>query len=1195
VNIYSYDWAAIYANVGALTITGGGTLSTETYGGPYGITALGNITITGNTTVNARGYYESIISDIGGEEEEVPGTITINAGSTLNLISDYYEPTYFGTIVGTGTLKYNGKSLEDSANELAAYIAQYDGGTGSLTAVADGTTVTVTGEVTDAADYLELDILKGIKVVWQAELTSASGYAPSSLVYLDGGGVFEVAAGGLISVLGNTNVSAIMTDEGSGTTVNITGGEVSASGVGNKASIADSCTLNVSGGTITASGTGSRAILAYYSTVNITGGTISATGTDSYAIYADIEDEAIINRSGGTVTGDVYDGINHDDHTPPTVTDVTYWVWAWDSVDEEYYNYSLPLDGATDIDFEEYFYIHFSEDMRRFGDYGTVTLNPGNITLNGNWTDGNDLYVSWHYDMAPNTNYTLTVSGFMDINGNVMNGSHSVSFKTKSAYLTGNIYVNGTPAYGQTVSADVYGLRTEPSGYPFGALTYEWYSSKDDYTTPVGTGSSYTVQASDIGYEIDVLVKAANLPGHYRWAGYDETVQKAPSNDLGVAGTEIFVTPTASGTKTFDLSEIALSPAYGETGGAVSYAYYNAGQDGNVLTTTPSINGNTLYYNLTGTADVDDSAYILIEITTANFEPVAAEITITVTDKPVVPITGISFPSKTYDGAPIVPIGTPEAEGAEYDLYWNYSGTAADGGNFGGIDPPTKAGTYNLYIFTNNSDEVVGSIDIPFTIAKAPLTVKADNKSATVGGADPTLTYTVIGLAETDDEDEVVDLEDIYLIYSSDLDVAGTFPISIIADYNPLKLGSNGKGWNYTLIFEAGTLTVSAPGGGGGGGGGGGTEPEEKTSPAADGEVSVSITQSGSTATLILDAAKVTEIIGKSDDTATLDLSEVGGVTEATLPTTALDAFADAGLDVEIKFPQGTVSLSSGAAGSVADQANGAAVTVSIKPVSKATLTAAQQAALGENDLVFDISILSGATKITNFDGTITITLPYSGPLPVAVWYMNAAGELEKLESVYDPVTKTVTFTTNHLSLYVLGFDDAWQNPFTDVKAADWFYGDVEYAVVNGLFNGTSATTFSPNAPMTRAMLITVLARLDGVDTDGGETWYEKAVAWGVENEITDGTNPNGNVTREQLATMIVRYSELSGKTFPVKLTYAEFADDAKISDYAKNAVQTLFCGGIVNGKPENRFDPQGNATRAEVAAILHRFLEAAK
>mgnify|MGYP002282503641 CR=1 FL=1 len=91
---------------------------------------------------------------------------------------------------------------------------------------------------------------------------------------------------------------------------------------------------------------------------------------------------------------------------------------------------------------------------------------------------------------------------------------------------------------------------------------------------------------------------------------------------------------------------------------------------------------------------------------------------------------------------------------------------------------------------------------------------------------------------------------------------------------------------------------------------------------------------------------------------------------------------------------------------------------------------------------------------------------------------------------------------------------------FSDVPATHWAYGAVNYVVGEGLFNGTSDTTFSPDVPMTRAMFYTVLARLDGVDTTGGATWYEKAMAWAVAEGITDGTNPQGTLTREQLAAM---------------------------------------------------------------------------
>jgi hypothetical protein len=168
----------------------------------------------------------------------------------------------------------------------------------------------------------------------------------------------------------------------------------------------------------------------------------------------------------------------------------------------------------------------------------------------------------------------------------------------------------------------------------------------------------------------------------------------------------------------------------------------------------------------------------------------------------------------------------------------------------------------------------------------------------------------------------------------------------------------------------------------------------------------------------------------------------------------------------------------------------------------------------------------------------------------------------------------------------------------------------VEYAVTNNLFTGTSANAFSPNATMTRAMLVTVLGRLanadagvyaaSGFDDVAAGQYYTAYVAWAKENGIVNGTgddkfSPNAEITRQDLATLLLRYSEFSGKQFPVTLQYARFSDEARISDYAKAAVETLYRGGIVSGKPGNVFDPGGSATRAETAAVLHRFAEAAK
>ena len=166
---------------------------------------------------------------------------------------------------------------------------------------------------------------------------------------------------------------------------------------------------------------------------------------------------------------------------------------------------------------------------------------------------------------------------------------------------------------------------------------------------------------------------------------------------------------------------------------------------------------------------------------------------------------------------------------------------------------------------------------------------------------------------------------------------------------------------------------------------------------------------------------------------------------------------------------------------------------------------------------------------------------------------------------------------------------------FVDVKANDWFYGDVEFAVKNGLFNGISATEFGPNLPMTRAMIITVLARHAGVNTSGGATWYSKAVEWGMANDITDGSDLNGNVTREQMATLLHRYMTFAEIDYAVTEEYRIFADENQISGYAKNAIQIMNKLGIINGRGGNIIDPKSNATRAEVAAMMRRFVELAK
>ena len=161
---------------------------------------------------------------------------------------------------------------------------------------------------------------------------------------------------------------------------------------------------------------------------------------------------------------------------------------------------------------------------------------------------------------------------------------------------------------------------------------------------------------------------------------------------------------------------------------------------------------------------------------------------------------------------------------------------------------------------------------------------------------------------------------------------------------------------------------------------------------------------------------------------------------------------------------------------------------------------------------------------------------------------------------------------------------------FNDVASSAWYADAVQYVTDKGLMNGTDDNQFSPSASTTRGMLMTVLARYAGEDTTGGATWYEKGMNWAKAKGVSDGTNPNADITREQLVTMLYRYAgspKADGKL-------DSFSDAASVSTYAADAMQWAVANGIVNGS-NGKLNPQNNATRAEVAAILMRFCEMSK
>ena len=182
-------------------------------------------------------------------------------------------------------------------------------------------------------------------------------------------------------------------------------------------------------------------------------------------------------------------------------------------------------------------------------------------------------------------------------------------------------------------------------------------------------------------------------------------------------------------------------------------------------------------------------------------------------------------------------------------------------------------------------------------------------------------------------------------------------------------------------------------------------------------------------------------------------------------------------------------------------------------------------------------------------------------------------------------------------------------NPFTDVFEKDWFYDDAMFVYKNGLMLGTSKTLLSPHGTVTRGMMATILWRMEGSLAPKGENsftdveagrWYADAITWTAENGIFAGYSkdkfgPDDPITREQLTAIFYRYADYKGYKLTVTGNLDKFEDADKITDYAKTVMQWAVGNGLIKGKSETLLDPQGTATRAEIAAMLHRFVEKAK
>lgn len=225
---------------------------------------------------------------------------------------------------------------------------------------------------------------------------------------------------------------------------------------------------------------------------------------------------------------------------------------------------------------------------------------------------------------------------------------------------------------------------------------------------------------------------------------------------------------------------------------------------------------------------------------------------------------------------------------------------------------------------------------------------------------------------------------------------------------------------------------------------------------------------------------------------------------------------------------------------------------------------------------------------------TVTVDLP-SGTsakveIPVENVTSGTVAVIVKADGT-EEVIKTSLTTKNGVAVTLSDGDTVKvvdnSKTFDDVSDNYWGAEAVAFASSRELFAGTSATTFAPDTAMTRAMIVTVLARFEGVDTTTGSTWYEAGRQWAMQNGVSDGTNMDASLTREQLATMLWNYS---GK--PAASGLAGYTDADDVSDWASQAMAWCVEQGIIGGTTTTTLSPQGPATRAQVATILMRYIE---
>ncbi|SCL91813.1 Endo-1,4-beta-xylanase A precursor [Sporanaerobacter sp. PP17-6a] len=404
------------------------------------------------------------------------------------------------------------------------------------------------------------------------------------------------------------------------------------------------------------------------------------------------------------------------------------------------------------------------------------------------------------------------------------------------------------------------------------------------------------------------------------------------------------------------------------------------------------------------------------------------------------------------------------------------------------------------------------------------------------------------------------------------------------------------------------------------------TIPEKKPDQPVTVVVSVMATSGtgGAAASAAIPDKTITDAIAKAQSDAKSQGKTANGISvvlnitmprkatafTATLTRNSLNSLVSAGVtSFEINGSPATMAFDKKALAEIREQGSG---NINIAVAPQTNLSASAKELIGTRP-VYNITISCSSGKtVSNLDGgVVTVSIPYTPAKDEVTSYLygvyvDANGNAIRIAgSAYEANSNCVIFTTNHFSLYGIGYT-APSAKFTDIRT-HWGKESIDYVVGKGLLSGTSATTFTPDAVMTREMLVTALGRLACIDVNfytessftdvKTDSAYRPYIEWAYQNGIIQGIGnsqfaPDRAISREEIAAVFTNYAKATGYTLPVNHEATIYADADRIGSMYKIAITAMQQAGIMMGGTGNEFNSKSNSTRAEVSSMLYRYIK---